>query len=338
MSDQGYRAAKPVYFATRTCALIGAAVIVLGTSQAHAAGTVAGTVINNVATATFDLPGGGESTVTSNTVSLTVDELLDVTVASADPGDVSTAPGATNQVLRFTLTNAGNGNEAFRLTPQGTLGSDDFDPTVTSVVIDANGNNAYDAGVDTVYVSGTDTPALAPDASISIFVLSSIPAGASNGNRGRVDLAAVASTGSGTPGTTIAGQGQGGGNAVVGATGADANDDGFFVISAASVSFVKSATVADQWGGATQVPGSTITYTLTATVSGSGTVNNLRVSDPIPAGTTYKPGSIRLDGGALTDASDADAGNFGSGAINVSLGNVAAGGGAREVKFEVVID
>jgi uncharacterized repeat protein (TIGR01451 family) len=337
MSDQGNRAVRPFYFATRTTALIGAAVIVFASSQAQAAGTVAGTVINNVATATFDLPGGGESSVTSNTISLTVDELLDVTVASADPGDVSTAPGATNQVLKFTLTNAGNGNEAFKLTPQGTLGSDDFDPTVTSVVIDANANNAYDAGVDTVYVTGTDTPALAPDASITVFVLSSIPAGASNGQRGRVDLAAAASTGTGTPGTTFAGQGQGGGNAVVGATGADANDDGFFVISAASVAFVKSATVADQWGNATQVPGATITYTLVATVSGSGAVSNLRVSDPIPTGTTYKPGSIKLNGGGLSDANDADAGNFGSGAINVSLGNVAAGG-SHEVKFEVVID
>jgi uncharacterized repeat protein (TIGR01451 family) len=337
MTYQGNGAARPRIIAIRTSALIGAAVIVLSASQAQAAGTIAGTVIDNVATATFDLPGGGESTVTSNTVSLTVDELLDVTVASADPGDVSTAPGATNQVLKFTLTNAGNGSEAFKLTPQGTLGSDDFDPTVTSVVIDANSNNVYDAGVDTVYVSGTDTPALAPDTSVTIFVLSSIPAGASNGNRGRVDLAAVAATGSGSPGTSFAGQGQGGGNAVVGATGADANDDGFFVISAASVAFVKSATVSDIWGNATQVPGSTITYTLTATVSGSGAVSNLRVADPIPAGTTYKPGSIILNGGPLTDASDADAGNFGSGAVNVSLGNVAAGG-SHEVKFQVVID
>src|SRR5688500_11807216 len=98
MRYQGYGAARPILFATRTIALVGTAVIALVASQAHAAGTVAGTVINNVATATFDLPGGGESTVTSNTVSLTVDELLDVTVASADPGDVSTSPSATNQV------------------------------------------------------------------------------------------------------------------------------------------------------------------------------------------------------------------------------------------------
>ena len=337
MTYQGNRAAGPLQWGPKGCALLGAAILALSASPAFAAGTIAGTVIDNVATATFDLPSGGESTITSNTVSLTVDELLDVSVVSADPGDVSTSPGATNQVLKFTLTNAGNGNEAFRLTPQGTLGGDDFDPTVTSMYLDANSNNAYDAGVDTAYVSGTDTPALAPDASLTVFVLSSIPAGASNGQRGHVDLAAVAATGSGTPGTSFAGLGQGGGNAVVGATGAYANDDGFFVISSAAVALVKSATVADIWGGTTQVPGSTITYTLTATVSGSGSVANLRVADTVPTGTTYRPGTITLNGGALTDASDADAGTFGSGAISVGLGTVAAGA-SHEIKFQVGID
>jgi len=82
---------------------------------AFAAGTVAGTSIDNVATATYELPGGGEDSVTSNIVSLKVDELLDVAVASAEPGHVAASPGATGQVLRFAVTNAGNGGESFTL-------------------------------------------------------------------------------------------------------------------------------------------------------------------------------------------------------------------------------
>src|SRR5205085_4938860 len=143
----------------------------------------------------------------------TVDELLDVTVASAESGDVSAVPGATGQLLRFTLTNAGNGDEAFTLTTNAAAGGDDFDPTATSIVLDTNGNGGYDAGTDTVYVAGSNDPVLAPDQSIAIFVISSIPASALNGNRGQVDLSAVAKTGSGTPGTSFAGAGQGGGNA-----------------------------------------------------------------------------------------------------------------------------
>jgi hypothetical protein len=50
-------------------------------SPSYAAGTPAGTAIVNTATATYDLPGGGTGTVTSNTVTLKVDELIDVAVA-----------------------------------------------------------------------------------------------------------------------------------------------------------------------------------------------------------------------------------------------------------------
>ena len=306
-------------------------------ATAHAAGTPAGTVINNSATATYDLPGGGSDSVTSNTVSLTVDELLDVSVASTDGGDVSVVPAAANQVLTFRVTNAGNGSEAFQLTARDNAGGDDFDPATTSIVIDANNNGVYDPGVDTVYVSGSNDPVLAPDGSALVFVLSSIPAGAGNGQRGRVDLIAVAATGSGAPGTTFAGQGQGGGDAVVGATGADAEDDGYYAVAAATDSFVKSATVVDPFNGATRVPGSTITYRLVASVSGSGSLANLRIADAIPAGATYKAGSITLESAAVTDAADADAGEFTGTGIAVHLGAVAAGA-SRTVTFQVTID
>jgi uncharacterized repeat protein (TIGR01451 family) len=309
----------------------------ISATPADAAGTVAGTKIDNVATATYELPNGGEESVDSNTVSLTVDELLDVTVASADSGDVSTTPGAIGQLLRFTLTNAGNGDEAFTLTTEAAAGGDDFDPSVISIVLDTNGNGGYDAGVDTVYVAGSNDPQLAPDESLSVFVISSIPAGAADGNRGRLDLAAVAKTGSGTPGTSFAGAGQGGGNAIVGATGADAEDDGWFAVAKASVSFAKSAAVSDVYGGASQIPGSTITYTLTASVGGSGSLANIRVADAVPAGTTYKAGSLTLEGSALTDAADADAGRFTGTGIAVSLGTLAAGA-SRSITFQVKID
>ncbi len=177
-------------------------------APAFAAGTPAGTVINNSATATYDLPAGGQDSVTSNVVSLTVDELLDVSVASTDGGDVATFPGAVNQVLSFRVTNAGNGSESFALTARDTVGGDDFDPSATSIVLDSNGNGVYDPGIDTVYVAGANNPLLAPDASVLIFVLSSIPAGATDAQRGRIDLVAVAVTGSGAPGTSFRGSGR----------------------------------------------------------------------------------------------------------------------------------
>ena len=62
-------------------------------SAAIASGTQAGTVVNNTARASYSLPNGGTGSVDSNTVSITVDELLDVSVASADGGDVDVTAG-----------------------------------------------------------------------------------------------------------------------------------------------------------------------------------------------------------------------------------------------------
>src|SRR5436305_6355573 len=158
-------------------------------APANAAGTAAGTTISNVATATYDLPGGGSASIQSNVVSLKVDELIDVTVAWRDPSDVIGGAGAIGQVLSFTVTNGGNGNETYTLGTIANLGGDDFDPAITAIVLDTNGNGAYDPGVDTVYVAGSNDPLLAPDQSATIFVLSTLPLSAADGNPGSASAA-----------------------------------------------------------------------------------------------------------------------------------------------------
>jgi len=312
------------------------AMLALSTVQAHAAGTVAGTDIQNTAQASYTAPDGSIVQIPSNTVTITVDELLDVNVTSNDPADISTSPGATDQVLTFQITNTGNGQEAFRLTADTAVGGDDFDPTLQQIVLDSNGNGVYDPGVDTVYVAGTNDPDLAPDANITVFVITTIPAAQTDGERAEVSLIAEANTGTGTPGTSFDGQGQGGGDAVVGSTGADDDDSGFFAVQEALVTLVKTATISDPFGGDRAVPGSVITYNLVATISGSGTLNNVIISDPIPASTTYVPASITLDTVSLTDAADADQGAFDGSEISVNADNVPAGE-TRTVTFEVTI-
>ncbi|HEX8388549.1 MAG TPA: hypothetical protein VF636_05995 [Sphingomonas sp.] len=309
---------------------------ICGAGTAQASGTKAGTLINNTATATYNAQGGGDAVVESNTVSLRVDELLDVTVASADPGDVATVPGSTNQVLTFSLTNVGNGAEAFRLSSNATLAGDDFDPTVTSIVIDANGNGQYDAGIDTVYSAGSNDPVLEADESITVFILSTIDPATADGSRAQAQLTATAVTGSGTAGSAFPGAGTDGGDAVVGATSASALAGGFYKAAAATVSFVKAAAIVDTFGGARPLPGATVTYSLRATVNGTGTISNIRVADTIPAGTSYRAGTLRLDGQPLSDAVDGDAGNVSASGLAVALGDVAAGA-SRTVDFQVVI-
>ena len=306
-------------------------------APAQATGTAAGTPIVNTATATYALPGGGSGNVTSNTVSLTVDELLDVTVAWSDGGDVVVQPGLVGQVLTYTVTNTGNGSEAFALSARNTLAGDNFDPSAFAIYLDSNGDGNYDPGVDQAYVPGAGDPVIAADGAITVFVVSTIPAGAADNSRSGIDLIAAAVTGIGNSGDVFANQGAGGGDAVVGLSGADGLDDGYYRVSASSVSFVKSQIVADPFGGSTTVPGSVITYTLVATVNGSGTLTALAIADAIPAGTTYVPGSLTLQAGALTDATDSDRGEFSGAAIAVRPGDVPAGQN-RTVTFQVTVD
>ncbi|MGJ8537225.1 MAG: hypothetical protein ACSHW2_08730 [Parasphingopyxis sp.] len=304
-------------------------------SQAQAAGTLAGTSIENTATASYD-DGGTTITVDSNTVSLIVDEILDIAVTSADPGDIPVRPGELDAVLKFTVTNGGNGPEPVLLTIDPNIASDDFDPAAVTIFIDTDDNGVYDVGTDTLYTLATP-PTLDPDASITVFLLGDIPAAATDGERSEVELTGTAATGSGTPGTVFAGQGEGGGDAVVGSTGATANDSGFYAVVDATLDLTKSATVLDPFGGATQVPGSIITYRLTAETTGSGSIDNVVISDAIPGDTTYVNESITLDSTGLTDAADADAGTFDGTGIAVTLGTV-AGGTTNIIEFQVVID
>ena len=304
------------------------------TTPAHAGGVKAGTLIENTASATYD-GGAGPVTIPSNTITVKVDELLDVTITSRDSGPVSAAPGSA--VLTFELTNTGNGPEAYTLTANPAVAGNDFDTTVNGIAVDTNGNGVYDPGVDQMLTGPATTAAIAADASLTVFVLVTIPGGVADGDQSDVSLLAEAVTGTGAPGTAFAGQGAGGGNAIVGSTGANATATGSLSVGITDVDLIKSATVRDPFGGTGIVPGATITYAIRAEVRGSGSVSDLVVTDAAPADTTYVAGSLKLDGATLTDAADADAGRSNTSGISVDLGTV-SGGSSRTVTFQVTID
>lgn len=134
--------AKSPALTKRTALAAGFAAAGLCASPAFGGGTPAGTDITSIATATYEQGDGQEATIQSNEVTLVVDELLDVAVSSADPADVIASPGNDAAILRFTITNAGNGSEAFEL-GVANGGGDDFDPSAVAILLDANGNGAF---------------------------------------------------------------------------------------------------------------------------------------------------------------------------------------------------
>lgn len=318
---------------TRTFALVTLGAV-LAPGTAHATGVTAGTLIQNTASATYT-SGASGGTVTSNTVSIKVDELLNVAVAG-----LTTTPataGQTSAVLEYSITNTGNGPEAFNVTVNPAVAGNAFDATVQTVVVDSNGNGTYEPGVDQILATGAATPVIAADGSLKIFVMVGLPAGAVDGQTSQVRLTADAATGTGTAGTVFAAQGDGGGDAVVGTSTASGNANDTLVASLATVALTKSALVADPFGGTQPVPGAVVTYTLTAAVSGTGQASGLHVTDAIPVGTTYQPGTLTLDAAALTDVTDTDAGQASSSGIDVDLGTV-TGGTSKTVKFNVKIN
>ena len=309
--------------------------VALSSAPAWAGGVTAGTLIENTAVANYEEAGVPRS-INSNTVTVRVDELLDVTLTSLDPGPVAARPG--NAVLTFELTNQGNGPEAFRLIANTAVGGNDFDVSFRAIAIDSNGNGIYDEGIDEILAAPQTTAVLAPDATLTIFVLVTVPEGVGDAQTSNVDLTAEAVTGSGTPGTTFAGAGVDGGNAIVGNTGAQTVARGRLINTVAGVELIKSVTLRDPFGGTSAVPGTIATFTIEARVNGTGSVNKLVVSDAIPDGTTYVPGTLALDSAALTDVADSDAGTASDAdGIAVNLGDVAAGT-RRAVTFSVTVD
>lgn len=312
-----------------------ASLLAMAPYGAAAAGVSAGTLIENTAVASYD-DGAGPRTINSNTVTVRVDELLDVTLTSLDPGPLPARPGEA--VLRFELTNQGNGPEAFRLIANPAVAGNDFDVAVTAIAVDRNGNGLYDAGVDEILAAPQVTATLATDAVLTLFALVTVPAGVVDSDTSTVELVAEAVTGTGTPGTVFAAAGVEGGDAITGSTQARAIARGNLLAGLTSVALTKAVSLRDPFGGTAALPGSIASFTITATVSGSGSVADLVVADAIPEGTTYAPGSLKLDGTPLTDAADADAGR-GSDAegIRVALGAV-AGGTVHAITFDVAID
>ena len=131
----------------------------------------------------------------------------------------------------------------------------------------------------------------------------------------------------------MAGKGDGGTDAVIGPTGGAARLTIPFSAEA-TAALVKSQTVRAPDGSERPTRGAVVTYVMRARFDAP--VTDARIVDPVPDGTAFVPGSLRLDDAEITDASDSDAGSFDGRAVAVALGDVAAGD-ERTFQFQVTI-
>jgi hypothetical protein len=189
---------------TAALALLGS---IIWAGTASAAGTASGTSISNLSTLSYSVSGVGQpdigSSAAGNTVGVgtattfTVDNKVNLSVVETGGTATSVSPGSSNNITIFTVTNLGNTAQGYTLTAanQGVTTNiggmaDSFDVTGFQVFVDSNGNNIYNAGVDTATAIST----LAADATVSVFVLANIPAGQANDSHANITLTATTTT------------------------------------------------------------------------------------------------------------------------------------------------
>jgi hypothetical protein len=305
-------------FLTAAAVAIGCA---LFAAPALADPTLAGTQIANTAGLTF-LDGTNSRHILSNTVTLGVDVLLDVTIVAEQPTVRPASDGVTP--VAFLLTNSGNADETFALV----AGIDPAAVQITGIATDTDGDGVYST-TDAILTNAS--VALAPGAQRRMFVLVRKTA---DGQQATVSLTAASTTGSGDAGTVFAGAGVGGVDAIVGHTGARATAHALISTQAPGPQLEKSQSVRASDGSDRAGHGSIVTYRLDAHFPGATSAVELR--DAIPAGTSFVPGSITLDGKPLTDGADGDQASFDGTAVRISIGDVATAS-VRTVTFQTKI-
>lgn len=295
-----------------------ALVLGAGSSSTYAA-TPAGASIANVAALTYKA-GGADYGATSNRVAVTVGEIIDLSVKPV--GDLEVAPGASNQGVAFHLTNLGNAERGFALALDPDQAGDSFDPTACRIYVD-RANVAQQDGASAQFYGRGETLLLTAGETVTVWAVCDIPANA--GGTGRVALTARPVLAAHDPAVPLWTPER--------ATATDTCR----IDEALSAELVKSQSVVDAMGRPRALKGATVTYSLAAKLTGQGVAHDLAISDPIPTGATYVPGSLRLDGASLTDSADDDIGQAGAEGIVVRLGDVPAPA-LRTVTFQVLIN
>jgi uncharacterized repeat protein (TIGR01451 family) len=302
-----------------------AASLMLGAlPQAYAAGTTAGTSVNNTATVDFTVGGVAQTQQNSTTATFLVDRRINLTVAQVGGAATSVVPGATAQVTTFTVTNNSNSVEDFALaaTQQagGTApfgGTDNFNATNVKVFVESGAHAGYQAAEDTAIFIDE----LAADANKTVYVVVDIPAGQSNGDIAGVTLTATAAQSTDVNGQYVATAGSLAANAVQTNTSSadvanfvdtvfgdvagqtDAALDGKhsagsqFNVVTATLTFTKSSTVvSDPFNGTTNpkaIPGAIVEYCLDVANTGAVAANAIVLTDVIPSNTTYSASTIK---------------------------------------------
>lgn len=303
--------------------LFGAALFGLVSQSALAVGTASGTLISNIATLAYSVGGVAQtdigSSLTGNTAgagaatTFMVDNKVNLSVVGG--GVTTVTPGQVGGISTFVVTNLGNTVQDFSLAPANNangvvLGAntDTFDGTGLIAFIDTNADGILDAG-EKQYIDE-----LAPGASVTVTVLSTIPVAQINTDISIVNLLATARVGglANTQGAALANSGVNtiGVVDVVFADTAAGTDDvvlnanhsarATYKVVTATLSVMKSVTpICDPANGNVNpknIPGAAVRYAITIANVGAGPATLTSLSDTLDAALLIDP---KLNSGNL---------------------------------------
>src|SRR5437763_815368 len=266
-----------------------------------------GTVITNQAHATYTDDTGSNYDTLSEIVTITV-----VAVASVAVSPDETTPSDTvaphDRISRlFRVCNAGNTTDTFTLT-----GSSITSPaTLVELYFDNDNSGTLTDGDTPIVVTQTATPTLSPAACIGVI--------------------AVVDTNDAPSQSTIAISITARSNAVSAANGH--NEDTGTIINNVGVGArltdpVNASLPPNKLvNGVSQAvvsTGNPFVYTIAFRNSGDSTARNVIMTDLLPAGVAYVPGSLELNDRSLSDALDADEGSAINNKIEIRLSTINA--------------
>lgn len=296
------------------------ALVLLFAQQATAAGTTAGTDVDNLATVDYfvngndqediesapgagnSVPGVGNGTVTT----FVVDNRVDFTLTQVGAAHTTVTPGDTDAFVEFLLTNNGNSAQDFRMVVTQLGSGDGAVNTLVDTDVDLNNLRIRVGNAGGIPVLGDLEygDEIAEDASVTVYVF-----GDADVVLGLVDLdvanlelsATVAAAGLAATlgGDLVDDVGNADDPAAIDIVFADggALGDGIetdrdgFLVSSAGLNVTKVATVIDDpFNGTTNpkaIPGATVEYVITIANSGAVNADNVSVTDSIDADVVF---------------------------------------------------
>jgi uncharacterized repeat protein (TIGR01451 family) len=289
---------------------------------AYAAGTEAGTSISNTASIDYSVSGVSQTQIQSSPATFYVDDKVLLTVTRVDSAPVPVTPGGSDLALTFTVANTGNTTHDFllsataepststQITFGGNTYTDNFDATSPLTYVDNNGqqlSTSYSATVWSNTGAATQTTtvtALAPDHSITVYVVASIPAAQLDSDVAICALTATAANAAtaltngatetvlGHSVTIVFADGAGTDDAAAPTHDGKYSDRSAYQVASSHLAVTKTPTViSDPINGVTNpkaIPNAIVEYIINVSNTGSKQADTVVITDQIPANTTFE--------------------------------------------------